>query len=394
MKRWILLAILAFVAGIWLFQQIQRDAGYLLIHLQGVTLETTFWFAVFALFVMVLALVLCLWLVRKVLRSVLHGHRWWRGQRHQQIERRYREGLLHLLTGNWQAAYKQLDAVSRRDELPVVRALASAQAATHLHDYGAALRILSEAEERYPDDRLWILKARLPILIADKQHEQAKRVLDQIRTIAPQDPLLRTQEMRLVLDTEQADAAVTLLPKFEKQRVKGADSDMLAMEAVIAALDAHAHENEGEALTTLWGRVPKSLRQEPVLVDRYAQALHAAREYALLEELISFTMEKRYSAVLAQLYAKTESGDVQLQLKKVERWHKTYGDEPDLLMALAILAMKNQIWGKARSALEKHLKTGETPEALHLLGLIAEKLDDRALSYDYFRRGSGLARSL
>jgi len=62
-----------------------------------------------------------------------------------------------------------------------------------------------------------------------------------------------------------------------------------------------------------------------------------------------------------------------------------------LLQAMGRIALKNQLWGKARSFLEQAIALQPTVEGYQLLGYLMEKLDDNERAVECFRCGMMLA---
>lgn len=392
MKRWIIFFLVFFAAGIFIFELIQRDAGYVLISLNGTTLETSFWFAISVIVLLVLLIISVFLTVRKLIRTLVMGQNWFCGRRHQTIERRYREGLLNFLVGDYRQANKQLLSVSKRNELPVVRVIASAQSLAKTGQLDSALTLLTQAKEKYVDDELWLCKAKIPLLIEAGRISEVDHAIQSLKLISPKDTdIARFEHMKLSRSEHWQDASTFVSEKPNLQKLSSSD----IKDTYIHALDQLA-QNETvdiDDISTLWGKVPKVMKLDAELIVPYARLLFASNQHALLEELICFTLQKQWLLELLELYAKLESSDHDLQLKKAERWLKKHDEDKELLLTLGILSIKNQLWGKGRAYLDRSNRVGEDPRALYFLGYISEKVEEPESAQSYYKRAAELTHN-
>lgn len=389
MKRLLLLALLCFAAGIWIFEQIQVDAGYILISLRGTSYETSFWFAVIALITVLACIALMLYVIVKMITAFIRGRRWFGSQRSQSIERHYREGLLHYLTGNWQEAAKQLSALSRKNELPVVRAIAAAQSVAKYGDSEKALVMLQDAEEKHGSDIVWILKSRMALLLDMGQHEKAKNLLSQLKILAPKDSVVKGFELKCLMLQSNAIEASKQIPQLVNMK-GGASEEVATMYCqAIQQLQVEPQYNF-QMLSQYWAAVPKAIQAEPEVIVAYSEALLALEENEILESLIVKTLRKHWISALVDLYAKLDSTKPDQQLQKAEAWLKGHKDSEALLKTLGILSFKQQLWGKARSYFEQALEVHESHQVIYLLGLVSEKMGELEQSQSYFKRAASL----
>ncbi|MEJ2464607.1 MAG: hypothetical protein P8045_02755, partial [Candidatus Thiodiazotropha sp.] len=86
-----------------------------------------------------------------------------------------------------------------------------------------------------------------------------------------------------------------------------------------------------------------------------------------------------------------ELNDPTHQLTVAEGWLKQHPEDAGLLLTLARLALKNKLWGKARSYLEASIAIAPTPECYQQLGLLLERLGETDKASQCFRAGLSLA---
>lgn len=398
MKRGLLWGIVCIVVGIFVFEQIKQDPGYVLIRWHSYTVELRLWFALAVFLLVGITAVFIVVIVKKIGRTLLHGQAWFSDRRAHSIEQRYREGLLHFFSDNWSQASKSLQGVSKKNDLPVVRVVAMALALAQQSQIEEALTLLKDAEADFPTDRVWLLKARLKILLAAPEALSSKHIEDvemayqSLCELAPREPMLASYELSVYTLKNKQSSELSLLPSPKKTLANTSQSTS-AQAFFVESLLRLSRDNEpsDETLATLWAQVPKSLKQEANVVLAYAKVLLKQGNDAELEPFIAMTLERQWQPALVDMYAKLNSSDKQLQLKKAERWLKPHLDCPTLLHTLAVLSLKNQLWGKARGYLEQSLALNESSQAHYLLGVIAEKLDDDKGSNDHYKKAAALA---
>ena len=127
MKRLAFFSLLFVVLGIFLIEKIQTDAGYVLISFGTRTIETSIWFAIACVISVFLLVLFIVWLGLKLWTSVTGSVTWLSSRRSLKVEQKFRDGLLHFFTGNWEQA-KSLLSNRSKEGLPIVRALATAEA--------------------------------------------------------------------------------------------------------------------------------------------------------------------------------------------------------------------------------------------------------------------------
>lgn len=396
MILWVLLFLIFFVSGTWLYQQIQRDAGYLLINLNDVTIETSFWFAIFVVLLVTALCIIGFMLIRRFVLVFVRSSRWFSGKRHQTIERHYRDGLLHYFTGNWQEANKQLSSISRHNELPVVRVIAAAQSSAQLGNATASLSMLADAEIKYPEDKVWILKARLAILIAEKQISEADKALTELKQLTHNDASVENLELKLLMHKQQWDAATTLLPQMQKHKaIDKSEGQAMSIQTHIAALHALADQEgnvDAQGLDSYWQKVPKALKQDAEIKAVYAKMLVAAKQWQPAERYISKALASDWLPELVEIYAKLEDVDSSLQIKKAEKWLKKHPQSADLLFTLGFLSVDAQQWNDAKNYFEQVCKIKESAKALYFLGHVSEELNQTEQSFKYYKRAACMNR--
>ena len=110
------------------------------------------------------------------------------------------------------------------------------------------------------------------------------------------------------------------------------------------------------------------MRKNPELVKAWIRGLKACGQSAKAESVIRKHLKQSWDSELALEYSHLKVEDKTKHLSRAEAWLVNRGDDPLLLLAVARLSMRNELWGKARSYLETSLSIKPSAEAYQLYG--------------------------
>ena len=131
----------------------------------------------------------------------------------------------------------------------------------------------------------------------------------------------------------------------------------------------------------------RELHDRELVIDAYAQRLLASGAHIEAEELLRKAIERQWRPGLVRRYGQVRSKDLVKQLKAAEKWAVAHDEDPDMMLTLAHLSLANQLWGKARAALEACIANGGSVEAYRELGHLLERLDDTDSALSAYRDG-------
>ena len=142
-----------------------------------------------------------------------------------------------------------------------------------------------------------------------------------------------------------------------------------------------------EELNGFWHSLNRELHDRELVIDAYAQRLLASGAHIEAEELLRKAIERQWRPGLVRRYGQVRSKDLVKQLKAAEKWAVAHDEDPDMMLTLAHLSLANQLWGKARAALEACIANGGSVEAYRELGHLLERLDDTDSALSAYRDG-------
>lgn len=348
------------------------DPGYLLIAFGNYTFETS----LFALLVAVTVLYLVIKLSLLVFRWINPWHliRFGRNYKeHLRAKSRSTtiEGLLYFTRGSWESSYNLLKRGMKDSDASVINYLAAACAAHQQGNKEAWMNCLESAEQKYPAARSTINSLKAQLLFKSDQLEQCVAVLQQMKTSSLNDaPLLQLlKEVYLKLsDWEQLGK---LLPALEKNAVIDEEEAELIrvrifMEDLYRTSNQRADLSDadiGAQLENAWKKGPTSYKQDERIVKHYAEILFKLDQKEQARKAIEVALNKSWSDELIRRYGELDFGASHQRLLIAESWIQGRPGNAGLLLALGRLAMRNELWGKAREYFDTSLEVASTAEA-------------------------------
>ena len=364
-----------------------QDPGYVLLVRKP-------WHIEMSLTVFVLAALLFYfllhWLVR-FLRAVWQtpgGVVAWRQYKAlQRAQRAMVEGYLEVLTGDYQKAEQRLLANTRNSPTPLMNFLAAAYAAQQRDDWQQRDYYLEQAQnlDQSNDFVLGLAQARLQYEAG--QYELAWARCEQLRLQHAKHPQVLKLLTRLRQQFGYWREILDSLPLLRKKSVfDDASNNELERRAVLGVLEQTA-ENDQTGLHKSWQRLSNAQKQRSDIVAGYAQLLIDLKHDDEAAVLLVAAIKKHWSEPLVYLYGICECSRPLEQLRRAESWTQGQQENATLLLTLGRLAIRNQLWGKARSYLETCIDSGEYDEAYAIFGQLLEDLGETERAMEIYRRG-------
>jgi HemY protein len=133
------------------------------------------------------------------------------------------------------------------------------------------------------------------------------------------------------------------------------------------------------------------LRKNPAFLTSYVKQLqHYPQVADIAVKLIQKSLKKSYQASLVRMYGLLPSEQPLKQLIQAEKWLNKYPHESVLLLTLGRLAMRCELWGKARRYFTDSLALEKNPEAYAEQGKLLEQLGEANAALRSYRAGSDL----
>jgi HemY protein len=386
-----LIIIITLLVGTVLASLLMQDPGYVMLSFRGYLVETS----VPVILMILLGMYMLVRLVIHILRTPRALGRMAGQYRARREQRLLTSGLLEMAEGNWSRGERTLTRGVRQNENPLLNYLSAARAAQLQGAYERRDNWLRMAYEQSPDAGNAVLLTQAELQISHGQFEEARVTLSRLLEIAPEHAQGLGMLARLRRESGDWDGVMELLPKLRAQKVLPlAELDALAIGAYANALSKLERTPDAAALEAQWSGVPRNLRGNPVLLRAWAGALRKCRQSAQAEPVIRKKLNVSWDSELALEYSRLDVPDKMKHLARAEAWLTDHSDDPLLLLAVARLSMRNELWGKARSYLETSLGIKPSTEGYQLYGRLLEKLGESVNASEAFRAGLALATPL
>lgn len=378
----------ALIVAVGLALLAQQDPGYVLISRGDWALETSL---SFALVVVLLAFAALYFIIRTVLNSwhMPRRLRLWRQQRRAARARRATQrGLIELAEGHWSRAERDLVRYADDTETALLNYLGAARAAQKQDASARRDHYLSMAHNAMPDAELAVGLTQAEVQLSSRQLEQALATLRHLRTIAPRHAHVLYLLKRLYEHLESWGDLAELLPDLKRYKVMDPQElQKLEQKTHVNLLRLAAATGNIRELNRAWESMPKELHRLPELVGYYVEQLNSLGESQHAERVLREYLRRDWDPRIVRLYGLVQGPDPERQLATAESWLKKHDRDPALLLTLGRLALRDRLWGKARSYLEASLGFEPRPETYRELGALLDQLDEHDLARECFQKG-------
>jgi len=387
MRKSIILIAIA-VIGSLLAHFLLEDRGMAMIQWRGVEYRTSV-----PGFIMVLALgYLLLRLFIRMFRAPRKFGQAVSAQRQNRARRKLNRGLIEMAEGNWKRGEAMLAQGARSGDMPLLNYLNAARAAQLQGEHERRDNWLMLAYEQDADASTAVLLTQADLQISHQQYEEALATLRKVEEMQPGHTHAQVMLATIYERLEDWGSLYTLTPKLKKIKKSPAQNEITRLIGVAGRhrMNAAGIAGDTSLINKTWQGFAMKTRKEPAMVSAYAEALQNAGASDQAESIVKKTLAANWNEELAMLYGRVEGSAPKKQLTTAEGWLKTRGDNPGLLITVARLSMRNELWGKARSYLESAIAIQPRADAYQIYGELLTQLGETENAATAFRQGLAL----
>lgn len=392
------LALLCAVFGV--ANVMTHDQGYVLVSFDQYTFEGSLWGVLLFLIIVGIGLWLVTLLVHALFSLLGYFVPLTPAARRRAARKNFVKGLLELTNGHWKKSEKLLGQSARYKEFALVSRLGAALSASRYGNTESSANWIRQADSKAPEAQLAIGITQAQVQISSQQWEQALATLTQLHLKYPKHVFILRLLKKVYERLSDWHALVELLPALRKQKVILDDEAKQLEESAYAALyeqayqqGKHKHElaEKIRAAEIIWLKQSARARKYPDILFLYANCLYRLGAHEQAEVLLRDSLGYCYSSKLILLYGLLSGQDAQKQMLYAETLLKERPGDAQLLLTLGRLALRNELWGKAREYLETSLQIHPCVDVYNELGHLLAYLDDFEASTRYFQEGLRLA---
>ncbi|SDK02377.1 heme biosynthesis HemY N-terminal domain-containing protein [Billgrantia gudaonensis] len=387
MRKLILIVVVGLALGALFGQLMVSVPGYWLIRVGETSVQTSFWFGLVLLLAAFLVLHFALRILARLSRPVSRFKVWNSRTRHRNAMRRTVRGLVALAEGRWKRAEKSLVKAADDSSTPLVNYLSAALAAHYQGRFEQADTLLKRAHlsTQGADTAVGLMQAQL--MLDRQQYEEALAILTRLDRQLPNHPQVLKQLKQAYLSVNDWEGLRRLMPRLAaRQLVSAEERNQLELRAYRELLIQEARDpSHVERVRNLWADMPDSLRGNVELIALYTEALVRGKEEGIAERLLRHSLKEHWDSRLVLRYGLLNV-DPARQLVHAEKWLQERPNDPDLLLTLGRLSLRNAYWGKAQEYFEASQRQRPSGVVCAELARLYANLGEHNKSQLYYRQ--------
>ncbi len=265
-------------------------------------------------------------------------------------------GLVHFSEGHWEQAEKILLGNVKYSETPSLNYLVAARSAHMQEAYERRDRYLKNASEQGGDVQTAVSVSQAEMQFSGGQLEQARATLIRLLEVAPNHPYAIKLLAKVYYRQEDWINLFELLPKLVKENkglnkglINSEDSEKYETTALKGIFHTLAQNNDKQQLQLLWKKLPANIKEKPQATLLYCKALSDTGDVTASDKLLVSSINKNWDEQLINRYGEIDHQNLGTAIKVAEKWLLDHEKSPMLLLALARLHRKFQLWGKSKS---------------------------------------------
>ena len=394
MMGWLLVFCVFAVGGAGLYRLISQESGYLLIVWGDTSIETSIWFALLSIFVILLIIWLCISVISGSWKTAVSAKNKVFHYGDAKAQRKTEEGLIEFIEGNWSSAHKKLTRSANKVAAPLINYLAAARSAYEMGDKQGALALLHKAESATDRGRFAVVITQARMQFFNSEFEKCLATLERATALNIEHPEVLLLRQKVYVKLKDWTSLKALIPQLKKNKIHDVDAIyqielQLYSESLQECLQKNKGQDKQARLNTLnqcWEMIPRSLKKEESLLLAYAYELMAMGEHDLAEKILSKAIHGQPHPQWINLYGLLLCADPKKPLTTAERWLDK-NQSPELLLTLGRLCLQNKQWGRAVDFFEKSLAQQESPEAYAELARLLDYMGENKKSDHYCKKG-------
>jgi HemY protein len=298
---------------------------------------------------------------------------------------RAREALLTALESYFEGRYSRAEQSAMRSialgEHKRLSRVIAARAAHELRAYERRDQHLRALAEGLPADDALRVVTQAELLLDERRAQDALEIL---KVLPRKHTAALKLEFRAQQQTRQWESALTVLGELERRQVFD-DADAARMKNHAIAENLRRKASDAHALDETWRKLPEAQKRESTVAAAAAQCYIALGRGGEAQRIIEQSLGASWDSRLVALYGTSGGPDTVRQIEVAETWLRVHPGDAALLLTLAQLCARQNLWGKAQTYLEASISV-EPTYASHLeLARLHEQLGNADAARRHYR---------
>lgn len=310
------------------------------------------------------------------------------------------KGLVHFTEGHWVKSEEVLLNTVKHSEAPLLNYLAAARAAHMQEAYDRRDSYLKTASEQGDDARIAVSVSQAEMQFTSNQLEQARATLIHLLELSPKHPYALKLLAKVYYQQQDWSNLFSILPDLDQlSLIKESDCEKYETTALTGIFHSLSFDKKPADLKALWKKLPVGIREKSPAILLYIQALDSAGDESASHKLLVNQLNKEWDENLVEYYGQIEHVNLGAAIKQGEKWLLENEKSPMLLLALARLNRKFQLWGKSKAFYNASLNFSPSAAGYLELAELLEELEEfdnaqvcykQGLQYSIHQKGAVL----
>lgn len=287
------------------------------------------------------------------------------------------KGLVLFTEGNWEESEHLLINNVDASETPLLNYLAASRSAHMQEAYDRRDNYLKVASEQGEEAQIAVAVSQAEMQFTSDQLEQSRATLIRLLEVSPKHPYALKLLAKVYFQQEDWNNLFTLLPDLDNlSLINKKDSKKYQKTALTGIFHSLARKKDIKNLKILWKKLPGNLRDSTDALLLYSTAMSEAGDLEESNKLLIEALNKNPNEKLFERYGLIEHENQANAIKEAERWLLDNSKSPMLLLALARLHRKHQLWGKSKSYYNASLNFSPSASVYLELAELLEELSE------------------
>lgn len=335
----------------------------------------------FFLFLLLLLFIVIYFLVRTVITTQRLPYKvalYRQNKREKDSNRALRDALKALFEGRFGQAEKAANRAMDLPENASIAALVGARAAHHMGQFERRSNWLASTEAD-PAFRVARLVTTTELLVDQHQSEDALAAIQELNASGTR----HIQVLRWALKANQQaknwQEVLKLVRTLDKHHALHPTLSNRLRELAYEDL-LNSQSDYPEALRRVWFDIPAADRKNIFVAYTAAKAFNERGLHddarSIVEKSLANEWDDRLIAAYRDAAAVEGSAALLSQIEHCENWLKSRPNDPELLLSLGVLCLKQKLWGKAQRHIEDALQNADNASTVRIANLKLAQLHE------------------